>query len=261
MPLTRVIGSSVNDNLQQLTKNIFDYWFLQHEFPDDEGKPYKSSGGKMIWNTQLKCHVPAGWDVTTLKGLFKFERGISYSSKEIEKPTGIPMINLASIDTRRNYKPGELKYYSGKIAEKTKLQAYDLLIACTDLTRNADIVGCPILVPDDSKTYIFSMDMAKITSTTEKLDEMYLYMTLRTDFYHTYIKRWASGTNVLHLNLDGLDWYPIWLPPIGLQRKYSAVIREVHRQTCILMEENERLTKLRNWLLPMLMNGQATVKG
>ena len=215
----------------------------------------------MIWNTQLKCHVPAGWDVTTLKGLFKFERGISYSSKEIEKPTGIPMINLASIDTRRNYKPGELKYYSGKIAEKTKLQAYDLLIACTDLTRNADIVGCPILVPDDSKTYIFSMDMAKITSTTEKLDEMYLYMTLRTDFYHTYIKRWASGTNVLHLNLDGLDWYPIWLPPIGLQRKYSAVIREVHRQTCILMEENERLTKLRNWLLPMLMNGQATVKG
>ena len=249
----RAINTAVNDNLQQMAKSIYDYWFLQFEFPDNDGKPYRSSGGAMVWNAQLKCKIPAGWDVTTLKGLFEIERGISYSSKDIEKREGIPMINLASVDTHRNYKPEELKYYSGKIVDKAKLQAYDLLVACTDLTRNADIVGCPILVPDDHKTYVFSMDMAKITSTTKNLDEMYLYMTLRTDFYHAYIKRWASGTNVLHLNLDGLDWYPIGLPPIELQQKFGAMVRDVHRQTCILMDENERLTNLRNWLLPNLL--------
>ncbi len=99
----------------------------------------------------------------------------------------------------------------------------------------------------------------KITSATSKLDELYLYMTLRTDFYHNYIKRWASGTNVLHLNLDGLDWYTTWLPPIELQKKFSDIVKSINKQKCILMEENENLTSLRNWLLPMLMNGQATV--
>ncbi len=212
-----------------------------------------------MWNEQLKCEVPVGWKVTTLKGLFNIERGISYTSKEIEDADGIPMINLANVDTKRNYKPTELKYFRGKITEKAKLGAYDLLIACTDLTRNADIVGCPILVPDDSRSYIFSMDMAKITSASDELDEMYLYMTLRTDFYHDFIKRWASGTNVLHLNLDGLDWYTTWLPPVDLQQKYSAIVRDIHKQQCILLAENERLTLLRNWLLPMLMNGQTTV--
>ena len=239
---------------------LYDYWFLQFEFPNKDGKPYKSSGGTMVWNKQLKCEVPAGWQITTLKGLFNIERGVSYTSKDIEGIDGVPMINLASVDTNRNYKPGELKYYSGKATDKSILQAYDLLIACTDLTRNADIVGCPILVPDDSRSYIFSTDMAKITSATDKLDEMYLYMTLRTDFYHNYIKRWASGTNVLHLNLDGLDWYATWLPPIDLQKKYGEIIKKIHRQKCILMAENENLISLRNWLLPMLMNGQATVE-
>ena len=214
----------------------------------------------MVWNKQLKCEIPDGWQTTTLKGLVNIERGVSYTSKDIDGQDGIPMINLASVDTNRNYKPGELKYYSGKAPDKSNLQAYDLLIACTDLTRNADIVGCPILVPDDSRSYIFSMDMAKITSATDELDEMYLYMTLRTDFYHNYIKRWASGTNVMHLNLDGLDWYATWLPPIDLQKKYGEIIKKIHRQKCILMEENENLTSLRNWLLPMLMNGQATVE-
>ena len=238
---------------------LYDYWFLQFEFPDENGKPYKSSGGAMTWNKQLQREIPVGWSVTTLKGLFNIERGVSYTSKDIESEKGTPMINLASVDTHRNYKPGELKYYSGKNAEKSKLQAYDLLIACTDLTRNADIVGCPILVPADARTYIYSMDMAKITSATNKMDEMYLYMTLRTDFYHNYIKRWASGTNVLHLNLDGLDWYTTWLPPVDLQKKFSDIVKGIHKQKCVLMGENENLTSLRNWLLPMLMNGQASV--
>jgi len=255
-----LLNKKINDNLEQQAKLLYDYWFLQFEFPNKDGKPYKSSGGTMVWNKQLKCEVPAGWQITTLRGLFNIERGVSYTSKDIEGMDGVPMINLASVDTNRNYKPGELKYYSGKATDKSILQAYDLLIACTDLTRNADIVGCPILVPDDSRSYIFSMDMAKITSTTDKLDEMYLYMTLRTDFYHNYIKRWASGTNVLHLNLDGLDWYATWLPPIDLQKKYGEIIKKIHRQKCILMAENENLTSLRNWLLPMLMNGQATVE-
>lgn len=254
-----LLNSKINDNLEQQAKLLYDYWFLQFEFPDENGKPYKSSGGAMTWNNQLQREIPVGWSVTTLKGLFNIERGVSYTSKDIESEKGTPMINLASVDTNRNYKPGELKYYSGKNAEKAKLQAYDLLIACTDLTRNADIVGCPILVPADARTYIYSMDIAKITSATSKLDEMYLYMTLRTDFYHNYIKRWASGTNVLHLNLDGLDWYTTWLPPIDLQKKFSDIIKGMHKQKCVLMEENENLTSFRNWLLPMLMNGQASV--
>ena len=65
----------------------------------------------------------------------------------------------------------------------------DMLIACTDLTRNADIIGSPILVPNDNDKYIYSMDLAKLMVTGNQINPLYLYMTLRTDFYHNYIKR------------------------------------------------------------------------
>lgn len=253
-------NNKISVELESMAKTIYDYWFLQFEFPNEDGKPYKSSGGKMVWNEELKREIPEGWEVSQLKDKYSIERGISYTSKDIELGDGVPMINLACIDINRNYRNGELKYYNGKVTDSSKLDSEDLLIACTDLTRNADIVGSPILTPSDNKTYTYSMDIAKLIPDDRYFNRFYLYMTLRTDFYHNYIKKWASGTNVLHLNLDGISWYKTWIPPIEIQNKFALIIENIHKKKCEILSENQELALLRDFLLPMLMNGQVGFK-
>lgn len=252
-------NNKIIETSEKLMREIYDYWFLQFDFPDENGRPYKSSGGKMIYDENINRKIPDGWRSTKLKGLYKIERGISYSSKDIESSSGTPMINLACVDISRNYRDGGIKLYDGKFSSANVAKANDLIIACTDLTRNADIVGSPILVPDDGREYVFSMDMAKISSFSEELDNMYLYATLRTDYYHSFIKYWASGTNVLHLNLSGLDWYPVWLPPIKLQKIFAEIVRNINASSGLLRKENASLASLRDWLLPMLMGGQIKI--
>lgn len=261
------ISSKISNNnaicadLEGMAKDLYDYWFVQFDFPDENGKPYKSSGGKMVWNDELKREIPEGWEVKALKGLYQIDRGLSYTSKDIEAGVGVPMLNLACVDTSRNYRDGELKYHAGKIPDSAFVNAGDLMIACTDLTRERAIIGCPILVPDDGLRYTYSMDLAKISFSSSLLDEMYMYMTLRTEFYHNYIKEWASGTTVLHLNLKGIDWYNISIPPVSLQEKYATIMRDVHSKKSQILSENRDLVSLRDFLLPMLMNGQVKVKG
>lgn len=245
--------------LENLVKIIYDYWFLQFDFPDENGRPYRSSGGKMVWNEELKREIPEGWEVCTLRNKYSIERGISYTSDDLSDSNGIPMINLGNIDIHRNYNPNNLKYYQGKLTDADYLNAGDLLIACTDMTRNADIIGCPIMVPNDKK-YTFTMDLAKITSSSSKIINEYLYSALRTDFYHDYIEKWASGTNVMHLNLSGLDWYMICIPPIEMQEQYAKLIHSAFLTKCNLMAENQQLASLRDFLLPLLMNGQVTIE-
>lgn len=254
------LNKKINASLEAMAKTLYDYWFVQFDFPDEYGKPYKSSGGKMIYSSELGRDIPTDWAVDTLEGKITITRGISYSTETLSaNAKGIPMINLASVDRKRNYIPNGLKFFIGDVPNEKKLQAMDMLIACTDLTRQAEIIGSPILVMND-REYTFSMDLAKLTVTDEKLNELYLYMTLRTNFYHQYIVGFASGTTVLHLNTSGIEWYKVLIPPTTLQEKFAVVMKNIYLQTCKNICENQRLAELRDWLLPMLMNGQVKLK-
>lgn len=255
------LNDKMNNELEAMAKTIYDYWFLQFEFPNEEGKPYKSSGGKMVWNEELKREIPEGWEVIALKNNIQIIKGISYTSKNINAYEGIPMINLASINIKREYNPNQLKYFRGSYNINKEVSAFDMLIACTDLTRNAEIIGSPILVPNDNKKYIYSMDLAKIEVINSKIIPLYLYMTLRTDFFHKYIKGFASGTNVLHLDTRGIEYYKIYIPDKKLQRKFADILHNIHCKQSNIMKENQELTSLRDFLLPLLMNGQVGFKG
>lgn len=253
-------NNKINEELESMAKTIYDYWFLQFEFPNEEGKPYKSNGGKMVWNEELKREIPEGWEVETLEKNISLVKGISYKSKNIESNEGIPMINLASIDINRNYKPNELKYFKGNYKEEKEVKFNDMLIACTDLTRNADIIGSPVLVDNLYDKYLYSMDLAKLNVVSNKFNKYYLYMTLRTDFYHKYIKGYASGTNVLHLDVNGILWYKVYIPNGYIQNKFGEIIKNIHEKKSQLSKENQELTSLRDFLLPLLMNGQVGFK-
>jgi len=253
------LNNKINKELENLAKTIYEYWFVQFDFPNEKGKPYKSSGGKMIYNETLKNNIPKGWEVNKLECLTSFKRGISYKSVEINGENGMPMINLGSIDITRNYRTGQLKYYSGKYNKEDIVKKGDMLIACTDLTRNCDIIGSPIIVPEEFDEYLFSMDLAKINIFNETSD-MFIYESLRTDTYHNYIKYFASGTNVLHLNLNGISWYEIAIPPEKIQKQFSEILQPLKKIQSLIINDNRNLMELRDFLLPLLMNGQVTVK-
>ena len=167
------------------------------------------------------------------------------------------MINLACFSKAGNYRLGEMKYFSGNIPETKLISPMDMLIACTDMTQGADIIGRPILVSNEFEQYTFSTDLALVIP-KGKL-KMYLYYTLRTPFYHKYIRPFASGTTVKHLNLIGVENYVLPIPPTGIQSKFEDTISPIKEQQSKNLNEIVELTKQRDELLPLLMNGQASV--
>ena len=210
----------------------------------------------MVWNDVLKREIPEGWEVNRVSEVIEpIERGISYTSDDIRNRNGIPMLNLACYDKQGEYRSGEFKFFSGNCT--SKVYPFEMFIACTDMTQNADIIGRPIFAPTEYNEYVYSMDLAKITP--KKISKMYLYYTLRTSFYHAYIKPFASGTNVKHLNINGIEMYPILIPVKNIQLKFEEKIKAIKETQQKCLQEIKELTNLRDNLLPLLMNGQVTL--
>lgn len=252
------LNRRINAKLEQMAKRLYDYWFVQFDFPNADGKPYKSSGGKMVWNEVLKREIPYGWEVKSVKQIIKpIERGISYTTESIRNENGIPMINLACYDKKGEYRTNEFKYYSGNYLDTDKAFPLEMFVACTDMTQNADIIGRPIFAPKEYPWYVYSMDLAKIIP--KSVSKIYLYYSLRTNFYHKYIKPFASGTNVKHLNIKGIERYPILIPQNSIQDEFEKVIIKFKEKQLDILNEIKKLTNLRNKLLPLLMNGQVEV--
>ncbi len=242
-----------------MAKTLYDYWFVQFDFPHAEGKPYKSSGGKMVYNEELKREIPEGWEVEELKKHISIERGLSYKSNEL-CDTGIPMINLNSFYLNGTYKPEGIKYFTGKYNSNKITKPEELIIATTDVTRNADIIGKALIVPNIyEKDVVLSCDIVKVICKSS-LDKFFLEKLYNSESYHNYIKGFASGTLVLHLNTDGMDWYKLCIPPKNILNKFSEFMKNIQKKKDLTIKENQHLTQLRDFLLPMLMNGQVSVK-
>lgn len=253
------LNNKINKELEAMAKTLYDYWFVQFDFPDENGKPYKSSGGKMVYNLELKREIPEGWEVDELKNLISIERGISYKSSDIDS-VGIPMVNLNSFYLDGTYKPEGIKYFNSRYNDNKIVNAGDLIIATTDVTRNADIIGKSTIIPDIyNSDILLSCDIAKVKC-KDSLNKYFLEKLFNSDFYHNYIKGFASGTLVLHLNTSGIDWYKTFIPPKNLLDKFSNILAPIQRKKELIIIENQELSKLRDWLLPMLMNGQVRVK-
>lgn len=255
-------NNSISSELDGMAKDLYDYWFVQFDFPDENGKPYKSNGGKMVWNEELKREIPAGWCVDALRSHITSSRGISYDTKALET-AGIPMINLASFSVDSTYKPAGIKNYGGDYSKEKVLHPYDLVMCNTQQTApdpQKDIIGKSLLVPD-----IFDGDVVSshhVTSIKTDNDDLKYYFnaTFKTSWFHKYVIGFASGTNILGLDFKGVENYLLPIPPASVLQKFADFSHNMEAQKSVIIRENEEFTSLRDFLLPMLMNGQVTVK-
>ena len=250
-------NNAICASLEAMTKLLYDYWFVQFDFPDENGGPYKSSGGKMIWNDELKREIPEGWEVTRLGDLISYNRGVSYTGNDM-CDSGTPIISLASIDRAGRYIPDGIKYYNQEYPSSKVLQPYDLVMANTDMTQERAVMGKIIFVPDIFDGDILSTHhITKITISDEL--KSYLMMTTQTDWFHKYIKGFSSGTNVLGMDMVGFEDYMLLCPSQKILLRFNRIIYDIYANIFETYKENFELASLRDYLLPMLMNGQVKV--
>lgn len=256
------VNNKVNAELEAMAKTIYDYWFVQFDYPNEKGQPYKSSGGKMVYNEELKREIPEGWVVAELKDFIKSNRGVSYSGKDINGE-GIPMINLNSFNTDSTYKPEGIKCFSGSYNDSKVLKPLDLVMCNTQQTAinpKTDIIGKSLLVPDIFENEIVSSHHVTTIKVEKENLKFYLNTLFNTEYFHRYISGYATGTNILGLHFSGVLTYKTEIPHYELLKKYAVLITNIEKRKSITIKENQKLLALRDWLLPMLMNGQVTVR-
>lgn len=255
------LNRRLNAELETLAKTIYDYWFVQFDFSNELGLPYKSSGGEMVWNAQLKRKIPAGWEVAKLGKYVTSKRGVSYSSKNLAD-SGTPMVNLNSFNVDGTYKTEGIKYFVGDYSESKILKPFDLIMCNTQQTAldpTKDIIGRSLLIPDIFESDIVSSHHVTTITVKKKNLKYYLNSLFNSEYFHRYISGYATGTNILGLNFDGVLWHQTPIPIDDLLEKFAAITINVEKKKANIIKENQTLTELRDWLLPMLMNGQVTV--
>ena len=257
------LNQQINRNLEEFARLIYDYWFVQFDFPDKNGKPYKTSGGKMVYNDQIKREIPEGWDVRRLGDLFKTNRGVSYSTPTLgENGDGVPMINLASFSPNESYNEKGIKYYKGDYTAEKILKPFDFVMCNTQQTAidpSKDIIGRSMLVPDIFDGDIVSSHHVNTIKLEKENLKFYLNRLFNTKFYHSYISKFANGTNILGLIFSGVEDYLCEIPTDELLDKFANISLNIEKKKSRIIKENQELTALRDRLLPLLMNGQVVV--
>lgn len=251
------INNQINQELEAMAKTLYDYWFVQFDFPDQNGKPYKSSGGKMVYNPELKREIPEGWGVEKLGELIELERGVTYAKSDIvEKTTNDAIGVLRATNITGNVMDlNDLVYLTkDKINNKQILKQNETLIVMSSgskehLGKNAinyyeEVIGfgafCSKIVPKKYSTYINTF--------------------LQSSEFKGYLLKQSMGTNINNLtNIDILDCRII-LPKEEILDKFENMVEKNIRLISNNYIQNKELTQLRDWLLPMLMNGQVKVE-
>ncbi len=245
----------INAELEAMAKALYDYWFVQFDFPDKNGKPYKSSGGKMTWNEELKRFIPNGWDVKNLIDVTSLlVRGVS--PKYIENK-GIVVLNQKCIRNKSiDFSLGRRHDMESKNAESKLIYIDDVLVNSTGvgtLGRVAIVKRLEELqTTADSHVTIVRIDKEKANrffmsySLTEKQSE---------------IEQLGEGsTGQTELSRDNLGRLKLLVPSNEIQKSFEDAIRPQFHKIANNEKENQKLSELRDWLLPMLMNGQVKSK-
>ena len=233
------INKQINDNLEAMAKQLYDYWFVQFDFPNEEGKPYKSSGGAMVWNKKLKREIPQGWSDCKLKDFINL-----FDSKRVP---------LSSKD--RGERQGVYPYYGATgIMDYVNDYIFDgdyILLAEDGST--SDAKGFPIVQYIWGKNWV--NNHAHIILPKNERYMMFTYQMLRS----IPAKQIETGSIQKKISQENLCGYKMVLPNSNLLEKYENVVSPLWEKRKRCIEEINTLTKQRDELLPLLMNGQASV--
>ncbi|MFC0820499.1 restriction endonuclease subunit S [Moraxella marmotae] len=248
------LNKQINTRLEQMAKTLYDYWFVQFDFPDADGRPYKSSGGEMIFDETLKREIPKGWEVKSLGDLAEIVSGSTPSTADsdnfcsngtawitpydLSKNQDNKFISHGEIDvSEKGIKNASLKKYpAGTVLMSSRAPIGYMAIARNEVTTNQ---GFKSFIPNKgfSKEFVFYAVKNSLKS----------------------IMQSASGSTFKEVSAATLHSIQLIFPKYELVDAYTDRSKEIFKLQDNLEKQNRHLTQLRNFLLPMLMNGQVSV--
>jgi type I restriction enzyme S subunit len=235
-----------------MAKTIYNYWFVQYDFPNEEGMPYKASGGEMEWNEDLKREIPVGWEVKPLSKFGEFKNGINYEGDVIGDKI-VRIVNVRDIsDTTYFILKGSLDEISlpEKDLSKYLVHENDILIA------RSGTPGATRLIHKDIVDVIYCGFIIRFNVNNEEMKK-YLFFKLK-DIEHAVTTK-SGGTILKNVSQDILKELWVVEPKETLIKSFNEKMNPIFESIYTYSKQNQELIHLRDFLLPLLMNGQVKV--
>lgn len=246
------LNNKIYMELEYLIKTLYNYWFVQFDFPDENGRPYKSSSGKMVWNEKLKREIPEGWEVENLAnnsissiipvGIEYFNKKNYLETKNINNEfiSDGAWISYDNRENRANMQPQINSIWFAKMKKSIK----------------------HITLPNNSKwfidKYILSTGFFGIKCIYDAFS--YVHCFINSDYFEAKKDILAHGATQKAVNNQDLERIPLIIPPTNLLKIFNSKIYNLLEIKLNIIKTNQELTSLRDFLLPLLMNGQAVIK-
>ena len=246
------LNEQINHNLEAMTKQLYDYWFVQFDFPDENGKPYKSSGGKMVWDKRLKREIPLLWKAKIVEEVADVYNGATPSTvNELNYGGDIVWITPKDLSDQK-----QKFVYQGE--RNISQVGYD---SCSThlLPSNTILMSsrAPIGLLAIAKTELCTNQGFKSFVSKSKNIATYLYYYLQ---YHiTQIEQLGTGTTFKEVSREDILKFPMLKPSDNVLDLWEEIVSALNDRQLEIQKENENLIKQRDELLPLLMNGQVSV--
>lgn len=243
------LNRKINTELEQMAKELYDYWFVQFDFPNAEGKPYKSSGGKMVYNPQLKRDIPEGWEVKDLPYIAKFENGIA--CQKYRPREGEVQFRVIKIDEMHNGFSDNTEFVGDSAPSYAKIVDGDLLFSWS--------ASLEVMIWNKGEG-VLNQHIFKVTP-RNNYPLYYVYYQLLEYVNHFRKMAESRKTTMGHITQDHLKQSTICVPlEMNVCNRYEKVVIPIFNKIIGTAKESQRLTTLRDQLLPLLMNGQVTIE-
>ena len=228
------LNNEINNNLYEFNNKLFEEKILNNAEKED-------------------------WEEYLLSDISKMINGYSYKGNELVEKSNIGMATIKNFERTGGFK---LDGFKDIVPQKCKsdhyVKPFEILVACTDLTQNADIIGNAIMLLNNANydEIIMSMDLVKLIPITDIVNNYMLYAIVNSKDFKNFALRYKSGTTVLHLNKNCFKEYMIKLPNYNTIKDLSKVFEGNYKKISQIVDENRKLEQLRDTLLPKLMNGE-----
>jgi type I restriction enzyme S subunit len=262
------LNKKINTELEAMAKLIYDYWFVQFDFPDANGKPYKSSGGKMIYNEALKREIPKGWEDGLLKEWIKSDKTGDWGKETEQGNYKLRVDCIRGADINGLNGKGKVKSPNRFILEKNQhklLSPFDLIIEISGGSPTQSTGRMAFLTLESFQRFKHPLICSNFCKAISLASNHYFY-----NFVYQWNALYDSGalfgwegktSGIKNFLFDSfVSNYKVCRPPESLATNFSLIIEPIQKKKQKALKENAELESLRDWLLPMLMNGQVTVK-
>ena len=246
------INNQINQELEAMSKTLYDYWFVQFDFPDQNGKPYKSSGGKMVYNPELKREIPEGWGVEKIEDIAHTGSGGTPKSTNSSYYTGgeVPWINSGELSqtvitstsnfiTEEGLKNSNAKLFPSGTILVAMYGATAGKVSFLSFEASTNQAICAIMLSDVRMRYYLK----------NVIEDLYQYLV-----------NLSTGSARDNLSQDMIKNIKVVIPSNEILDRYYHFSNNIIKELTKKQQENEQLIQLRDWLLPMLMNGQVKVE-